>query len=33
MQTIKSCDIIRNANLYADSFLEVKELAFDLTDK
>ena len=29
MQTIKSCDIIRNANLYADSFLEVKDLAFD----
>ena len=23
METIKSCDIIRNATLYADSYLEV----------
>ena len=29
IQTIKSCDIIRNDNLYADSFLEVHDLAFD----
>lgn len=29
MQTVKSCDIIRNANLYADSYLEVHDLAFD----
>ena len=29
MQTMKSCDIIRNASLYADSYLEVKELGFE----
>ena len=29
MQAIKSCDIIRNASLYADSYLEVKELGFE----
>ena len=29
MQAIKSCDIIRNASLYADSYLEVQELGFE----
>ena len=29
MQTMKSCDIIRNASLYADSYLEVQELGFE----
>lgn len=29
VQTIKSCDIIRNASLYADSYLEVQELGFE----
>lgn len=29
MQTIKSCDIINGASLYADSFLEINEGAFE----
>ena len=28
IQTIKSCDIIRNSTLYADSFLELNEGGF-----